>query len=71
MPKRMRKAREEHDRRGDRLGTIADVLADERLCIADTIGEQDGLSILGIAQAEIRAGRMNRHREETELYTSP
>jgi hypothetical protein len=46
-PRVARQRGDEDQARGDGLGEIGDVLADERLLEAELLGEQDRLAVLG------------------------
>jgi hypothetical protein len=64
----VRQAREEHQARGDVLGEVGDVLADERLAVAEPVGEQDRLAILGVRLPRIPRRRVQRHHERGESH---
>ena len=58
--------RNEREARGDRLGRIDEMLADEGFAIAESIGEHDRFAILA---EDVRIGatwRVNRLDEESE-----
>src|SRR6185295_3679058 len=66
----LRVARErgnEDQARGDGLGEVGDVLADERLLVAQQLGKEHRLAVLGQRLAPIASDRMQRHREVAEL----
>ncbi len=62
---------QEDDAGGDRLGPIADMLAHERLAVAELVCQDDCLAILREAQREILPRRMQGHREEPEFHRAP
>src|SRR6266850_339358 len=59
---------DEDEARGDGLGEIGDVLADERLFVAQALGQEHRLAVLGERLAPVAADRVQRHGEVAELH---
>jgi hypothetical protein len=61
--------RDEREARGDRLGGVDQVLADERLAIAKAISQHHGLSVFAQDVGVGARRRVDRLDEETELQS--
>ena len=64
----VREAGEEHETRGDVLREVGDVLADQRLDVAELIREQDRLAVLDIGLVRLPRRRMQRHHESAKAH---
>ncbi len=59
---------DEDQARGDGLGEVGEMLADERFLEAELLGEQHRFTILGQRAPPIPPHRVQRHGEVTELH---
>jgi hypothetical protein len=59
---------DEDQARGDGLGEVGEVLADERFLEAEPLGEQHRLAVLFQRLAPVASDRVQRHGEVAELH---
>ena len=64
----VREAGEEHQARGDVLSQVRDVLADQRLAIAEPVGKQDRFAVFGVGLRGLPLRRVQRHHEHAEFH---
>ena len=68
---RASRLREEHQRRGDRLGRGGEMLAQPQLVEAELVGEQRFFGVLFERAPERAIRRMHRHHEHSQTHSSP